>query len=159
MEALDVEALAELFLRRCTHPLDLEASDHVGQRLTRHRRDVAVDLFRDRVHRHRRVLSQVIDGLLAGPSESVDSGVDDEATGTHRVCREHPHPVELRPIQTHLVDQPLGVQRPALPVSDDVAVTPERRHRVAEFLCDGELQVMSGDRSSPVIGIRSKKTS
>ena len=76
----------------------------------------------------RRVGDHVVDRLLAAPAERVQAGVDDEPAGAHRVGGEHPHPVDGRGVEPHLVGEPLGVEPPALGVRRVVDVLAELRH-------------------------------
>ncbi len=87
------ESVAEARLGLAAEALDLEATDHVARRLAG-RRDVAVDLGLGVGSILGGVVHEEGDGLVAGPPQSVQAGVDDQAGGAERIEGEHAESLE-----------------------------------------------------------------
>ena len=86
MEVAYVKIVAERGFGARPQRQDLELTDLIGQRLSRHH-DVAVDLVDDVVLRLGCVVLEEIDGLLPRPSLVVEARVDDQPHGTPHVVR------------------------------------------------------------------------
>src|SRR5690606_38855252 len=145
VEAPDVEGLAEPAPGVVPQAQDLPLADLVGERLAGHA-DVAVDLDDDLVPVDRRVGGHEVDGLLAGPAQRVEPGVDHQPAGPPGVAGQHAEAVEVGLVQAHLVGQPLGVERPALDEGGVAPRQPPEGGQVGALGGDGELQVVPGDR-------------
>ena len=75
----------------------------------------------------------------------MDSGVHDEPAGAPGIEREHPETVDVARVETHLVGEMLGVERPALDVGGHSLVLPELGN-AGQLLGDRDLEMMAGNR-------------
>ena len=91
-----------------------------------------------------RVVLEVVDRFLAGPTEVVDACIDDESNGPPHVVNELAVTRVGVCVESHVVTQPFGVKPPALDECGNTAVTAKLRQALY-FLCKGDLQVVSGD--------------
>ena len=107
----------------------------------------------DSIHRHRGaglrdacVSLEVLDSVVARPSERVDPRVHDEQRGGQGEIGERPEARRVRGIDPHLVGELLGVFAPTLAEPWRPEVAGDRRDSGAPLERDRPLQVVSGDR-------------
>ena len=145
MECADVELAPEPPGREGAESLDFEAAERIRQALGRpHGIPIDADLSPQKGHV--RVLPDVVDRLLARPTERVDTGVHHEERRRQCDIGQHPEPRRIRRIQPHLVRQLLGVLGPPLAHAGRPEEARDLRDRVAALHRDRSLQVMTGNR-------------
>ena len=126
MEGADLEFGPQCRLRLGPRLQDRHLAQIVGERLGRPG-DVAVDLGADLVLGERRVVPQVGDRPVPGPTHGVDAGVDHQAGCAPGLVAQHAEPLVRSLVHAHLLAQGLAVERPALAISADVALATELR--------------------------------